>query len=155
MFGEYKSFELRRQCYGVPAWPPAPPIQLAHRAATLPDTGRTDLPQVEAGTVRLLAVTGPERSKLPPDVPAANETVKGFQATNWYGVLAPQGLDPTLREKIWTELDRIMKMPEIAEKMAGMGLEYPGLGAGQFKAELRQDQRRWAAAIKELGISPD
>ncbi|WP_442595841.1 Bug family tripartite tricarboxylate transporter substrate binding protein [Parapusillimonas sp. JC17] len=113
------------------------------------------LPQVEAGTVRLLAVTGPERSKLLPNIPAANETVKGFQATNWYGVLAPKGLDPALKEKIWTELDRIMKMPEIAEKMAGMGLEYPGLSSEQFKAALHEDQRRWGATIQELGISSD
>ena len=110
------------------------------------------LPQVEAGTVRLLAVTGAQRTELLPDVPAANETVQGYQATNWYGVLAPKGLDSDLREKIWAELHRIMMKPEIAKKMADMGLEYPGLTSEEFKTAVQEDQERWSATIKSLGI---
>jgi len=111
------------------------------------------LPQARAGSVRILAVAAPERMALLPDVPVIHEIVPDFQATNWYGVLAPQGLDAALREKIWTELDRIMRQPHMVEKLAGMGLNYPGLTSTQFKAALREDQMRWRAVIDRLNLN--
>ena len=113
------------------------------------------LPHVKSGAMRLLAVTGPERSRILPDVPAVNETVPGFQTVNWYGVLAPAGLNPELKEKIWTELDRIMRKPEVVEQMTSMGLEYPGLTTEQFKTALHNDQKQWSAIIEKLDIASD
>jgi len=110
------------------------------------------LPQARAGSVRILAVVAPERMAFLPGVPVVHEIVPNFQATNWYGVLAPQGLDAALREKIWVELDRIMRQPHMAEKLTGMGLTYPGLTATQFKAILQEDQERWRAIIQRLNI---
>lgn len=111
------------------------------------------LPHARAGKIRLLAVTGSERSKLLPNVPAANEVVPGFEAINWYGVLAPKGLHPALREKLWAEFDRIMRKPESIKAMSDMGMEYPELSSAQFKKKLQDDQARWGGVIKKLGIA--
>lgn len=113
------------------------------------------LPHVQSGKIRLIAVTDENRARVLPDVPTAGETLKGFKVANWYGVLGPKGLPPSVREKLWNDIDRIMKQPNIVAQLDKMGLEYPGLSSEQFNSSLNQDYQRWDQIIKELQIQPN
>ncbi len=113
------------------------------------------LPHVRAGKVKLIAITDAKRARVLPNVPTAGETLKGFKVSNWYGVLGPKGLPAAIREKVWNEIDRIMKQPNIIGQLDAMGLEYPDLSSQQFKTTLKEDQIYWEKTIKELGILPE
>ncbi|WP_338615629.1 tripartite tricarboxylate transporter substrate-binding protein [Pigmentiphaga sp. CHJ604] len=113
------------------------------------------LPHVRAGKLRILAVTEDKRARVLPDIPTVGETVRGFRVVNWYGVLGPAGLALGIREALWKELDRVMRLPEVERQLDAMGLEYPGMSSAAFKASLAEDKERWGRAIRELGILPE
>lgn len=120
-----------------------------------PDAGQLQITHVKSGKVRLIAVADENRARILPDVPTAGETLKGFKVANWYGVLGPKGLPPAVREKLWNDLDRIMKQPNIVAQLDQMGLEYPGLSTEQFNSSLKEDRQHWDQVIKELQIQPN
>ncbi|VCU69797.1 Tripartite tricarboxylate transporter family receptor [Pigmentiphaga humi] len=113
------------------------------------------LPHVKSGKLRLLAVTEEKRARILPDVPTVGETLKGFKVVNWYGVLGPKGLPAGIRDKLWRDIDRIMRQPDVEQQLDSMGLEYPGLSPTRFKEALVEDRERWTRTIADLGIQPE
>ena len=73
--------------------------------------------QAQAGKVRALAVTSLERAPLMPDVPPMADFLPGFEATSWHGLFAPAGTPPEIVNKLSGEMQRIMKLPEMQEKL--------------------------------------
>jgi tripartite-type tricarboxylate transporter receptor subunit TctC len=117
--------------------------------------GTQTLPHVRSGKLKLLAVTESKRSALLPDVPTVAETVPGYELAVWYGTFGPRELPQDIVRRVNGEINRIMALPEVREKMNGMGVEVVQSQPEAFGATLRQDAERYGALIRELKITAD
>ena len=114
----------------------------------------TALPQVKAGTVRAIAVTSSKRAPAVPDVPTVAETYKGFEATTWFGILAPAKTPEPILTRLNDEITKILQMPDVREHMAAGGGEVRS-GPREFAAVLRADLAKWSKIVKESGAKVD
>jgi tripartite-type tricarboxylate transporter receptor subunit TctC len=114
------------------------------------------LPQIKAGGLRAVAVTGRERLALLPDVPTvAEEGYPGFAASTWYGLFAPAGLRPELAAKISADTIAALQLPDVRQKLAAQGFDVIASGAADFSALVQADFAKWAAVIKAAGLKPE
>jgi len=114
------------------------------------------LPQVRAGRLRPLAVTGRQRSGTLPDVPTIAESgVAGYDMTNWFGVLAPARVRAGVLGRLDTELRAIVASPEARERYAAQGADPVGAGPQAFAQVIREDLSRWARVVRESGARVD
>lgn len=119
------------------------------------DTPVTALPLIRAGKVRALAVTSERRQPAIPDVPAVSETIPGFKAIGWNGVLAPRGTPKPVIDRLNQLIVGVLRTPEMQREMAAMGVEGAGDTPEQFDAAIRADIAKWSALIKRAGIQPE
>ncbi|NYT26069.1 tripartite tricarboxylate transporter substrate binding protein [Alcaligenaceae bacterium] len=106
-------------------------------------------PLVQGGKLRALAVTGAQRSQAMPDVPAVAETVPGYQATAWMGLVVPQGTPRHVLDKLARDAPGIIELPEIQRQMASMGLSGDPLDAAAFARRIEQDIAMWKKVVSE------
>ncbi|HEX6007812.1 MAG TPA: tripartite tricarboxylate transporter substrate binding protein [Burkholderiales bacterium] len=112
------------------------------------------LPHVKSGKARALAVSTAKRSAALPAIPTVAEAgLPGFEATNAVGVLAPAATPKAIVEKLNAEIVRVLKLPDIHERLVSMGAEPVGSSTGAFAEFLRVDIARWAKVVKEAGIA--
>jgi tripartite-type tricarboxylate transporter receptor subunit TctC len=112
----------------------------------------TVLAQIQAGQVRPLAVFDAARARQVPNVPTTAELgYPGMVMSNWYGVLAPAGLQPAVRDRLERAFLEAIRTPSIAARLAELGIDGP-LGAADFRSVLGEDARRWPATIQRMGI---
>ena len=111
------------------------------------------LPQIRAGKLRALAVTGSKRSPELPDVPTvAEEGVKGYDVTAWFGVAAPKGTPREVIVRLHTELLKILKAPEVQKQLLSAGQEVAWQETTeQFGEMLKVEAAKWARMVKESG----
>src|SRR4051794_8638673 len=109
-------------------------------------------PHVQAGTVKMLAVTTPKRSPLLPDVPTLKESGIDVEADAWNGLIAPAGTPPAILEKIRREVAEAITSRELREKFAAQIMEPVGNTPAEFKAQIDADLARWMPVIKQQGI---
>ena len=113
-------------------------------------------PQIAAGKLRPLAVSGEKRKPLVRDVPTMGELgYPGFEAEGWVGVFVPAGVPRPIVDKLSAELDRIIKTPEATEKLEALSLVPVGGSADQFTATLRKDAARWAEVARVAGVKSE
>jgi tripartite-type tricarboxylate transporter receptor subunit TctC len=117
--------------------------------------GTQSLPHVKAGKLKLLAVTESKRSSLLKDTPTVAETVPGYEMAVWYGAFGPPGLPPELTARLNREINAIMMLPDVREKMEAMGVEAVNLTPEQFTATMRADAEKWGKLVRELNIKSD
>jgi tripartite-type tricarboxylate transporter receptor subunit TctC len=117
--------------------------------------GTQSLPHVKAGKLKLLAVTESRRSPLLKDVPTVAETIPGYEMAVWYGAFGPAGLPPEITQKLNAEINRIMALPEVREKMEAIGVEAANESPERFGAILRADAEKWGRLVKELNIKAE
>jgi len=110
------------------------------------------MPHVEGGRLRLLAVTEASRWSRRPEVPTVGETVPGYEMAVWYGAFGPKGMDPALQQRLNAELNRVMELPAVKDRLAGMGVEVAPESTAAFAQRLRADAEKWGALIRRLGI---
>jgi tripartite-type tricarboxylate transporter receptor subunit TctC len=114
------------------------------------------LPQVRAGRLRPLAVTGRQRSGTLPEVPTVAEAgLPGYDMTNWFGVLAPARIPSAVLSRLDTELRAIVASPEARERYAAQGADPVGAGPEAFARVIREDLPRWARVVRESGARVD
>ncbi len=107
------------------------------------------------GEVRILAVTGDTRSKIFPDVPTAEEAgLPGFDTTVWFGLFAPAGTPPAIKNKIAAEVAKFVRQPDIIAKMEGAGLTPRASTPEAMSRYLSQDIKRAIETAKRAGIEP-
>ncbi|WP_439597078.1 tripartite tricarboxylate transporter substrate binding protein [Falsiroseomonas sp.] len=111
-------------------------------------------PQIEGGRVRGLATTGPSRSPLMPELPAVAETLAGYEASIWLGLMAPAATPVELRQRINTEVNRILALPATAEAQARLGAQPMAMSITEFDAYLRADITRQAEFIRMAKMTP-
>lgn len=113
------------------------------------------MPHVKSGRLRAVAVTGLKRSGAVPDLPAIAETLPGYEASGWYGALAPAATPRELIAKINGDMNRAMRLPDVAQRLAGDGVEAVGATPEQFGNYLRQEIAKWGKVVKLSGAKAD
>jgi tripartite-type tricarboxylate transporter receptor subunit TctC len=124
-------------------------VQLMY--STLPSV----LPLIKAGKLRALGVTTAKRSDAVPDVPAIGESLKGYDVSTWFGVLAPGGTPRSIVALLAREIVKITAMPEFRERLVALGAEPVGNTPAEFADYIRSEIPKWARVIKAAGIKPD
>ena len=109
---------------------------------------------IKAGRLRALGVTTARRTPALPDVPAIGEIVPGYEATQWFGMLAPAGTPRTIIDRIHQETVRALKAPEVIKQLAGEGADIVGSTPEAFGAYIKAETEKWARVIKSAGIKP-
>lgn len=115
----------------------------------------TAMPQVQAGKIKLLAVTMRKRSALLPDTPAISETVKDFDISAWTGLLLPGKASPAAAQKISDALQATLATPEVRDRLKAIGFDAQSLGPAEFGPFLRSEIVTWARLIKDAGVQPE
>ena len=111
---------------------------------------------IKAGRLRAIAVTSARRSPALPDVPTVNEQgFSGFDDLTWTGFFAPAGTSQEIVNHLNSELNRALSAPEVAERLAQLGLDWRGNTPGEFAAFLRAEVQKWSRAVKESGAKAD
>jgi len=114
------------------------------------------MPQIKAGKLIALGVTGPKRLPSAPQYATIAELgYPGFEVTSWYGVLAPARTPAGVITKLNAAVINALKAPEVREQMARQGLEPIGSTPAEFAAHLKREVARWARVVKEAGIKAD
>ena len=107
---------------------------------------------VRDGKIRALAVTSRERNPQLPDVPAASETLPGFENSGWFGLLAPTGMPREVIEKIYRDSAKIVLSEDFRAKLAQLGMVPVANAPADFSASNRRESARWERVIRERGI---
>ena len=111
------------------------------------------LPYVKSDKLRALAVTGAKRSAQLPDVPTVTEAgLPGVDYFSWNGVHVPAGTPHAIIAKLNAEIVRVLKQPDVQERMLNLGLEAVGNTPEEFAAFVKSDIARWAKVVRETGV---
>ncbi|WP_237214560.1 tripartite tricarboxylate transporter substrate binding protein [Falsiroseomonas oryziterrae] len=110
--------------------------------------------QIVGGRVRGLATTGPQRSPLMPELPTVAETLQGYEASIWLGLMAPAQTPLPIRERLNAEINRIMALPATREAQARAGAQPMSMSIADFDAFLRQDITRQAEYVRMARMTP-
>jgi tripartite-type tricarboxylate transporter receptor subunit TctC len=111
------------------------------------------LPLIKAGKLRALGVTTPQRSAIAPEIPAIAEAgLKGYDMTNWYGMLVPSSTPREVVAKLSTEVNRILKLPELTSRLAQDGMTVVASTPAQFAEFLARETAKFAKVIEAAGI---
>ena len=108
--------------------------------------------QVKAGRVRALGVGSRQRIAVLPDVPPIADTLAGYEARGWNGILAPAGTPKPVIDRLNRELVKIVRSPEFAPVLTGEGATAVGNTPAEFDAIIRADVKKWAKIIRDAGI---
>ena len=111
-------------------------------------------PQVRAGRVRALAVTGTDRERAYPDLPTIAEAgVPGYAMANWYGLLVPAGSPAAAVNRLHSEVARVLKLPDVKSLLEKQGATVVGVGPKEFAAFLKDEFAKAARVAKAAGIT--
>jgi tripartite-type tricarboxylate transporter receptor subunit TctC len=111
------------------------------------------VPHVKAGRLRALAVTSTRRSVSMPDLPTIAEAgVPGYEAYGWFGLMAPAATPAEIVAKLNVEINRVLQLPEVKERLLELGAEPANMSPSEFGQFIRADNAKWSKLIKEQGI---
>jgi tripartite-type tricarboxylate transporter receptor subunit TctC len=110
---------------------------------------------VQQGRLRLLGVVAPRRVAVAPDVPTLAETLPGFEAVSWGGVMAPAGTPPEVINRLNAEILKILKMPDIADKLTGLGADIVGSTPAEFDAYVKAEIAKWGKVARDNNVTLD
>ncbi len=154
LFGSMAGVNLMHIPYKGAA--PATTATLSGETIFMFDNIVTTLPLSRAGKLRALGVTTAKRSQAASDIPTIAESgVVGYDANAWFGVFAPAGTPPAVINRLYAEISRIVKVPEVRDRFLSLGAEPAGSTPGEFAAFYRNEVAKWAKVVRESGAQVD
>jgi len=111
------------------------------------------LPQIRAGKIRALAVSGAERSEALPDVPTFAESGIPFKLDSWFALFAPARTPTPIVDKLDQAMQHSMQDPALQAQIASFGMRYAPISRTQFTTQIREDTRTWATLVKSSGAA--
>ena len=119
-------------------------------------SGASSAPLVKTGKLRAIAVTGRSRLRLFPDVPTIGEFFPGYQVNNWLGIWAPAGTPEPVILRLRAEINRVLAMPEVGERIRSVGGAEPWITTREeFAAAIQRDYEKYGKLVKEIGARID
>ena len=120
------------------------------------DTMTAATPHVKSGKAVAIAQTRLKRAGSYPDVPTMAESgFAGFEATTWYGLVGPGKLPAAMAQRMNEDINKVLAMPDVMEKLAQNGAEDGGGSAEKFAAFIQSESRKWARVVKEAGVKAE
>jgi len=120
------------------------------------DTMTAATPHVKNGKAIPIAQTRQARVKSYPNVPTMAESgFPGFEATTWYGLVGPGKMSPALAKRMNEDVNKVLQMPDVMEKLEASGAEDGGGSAEKFAQFMKVEQGKWAKVIKEAGVKAE
>ena len=115
------------------------------------------LPQIKAGKLKAFAVTSAQRSAAMPELPTIAEAgpVKGFDASSWFGLLAPAGTPADIVNRIQQESAKAMNAPALKERLLSQGAIPSGMPPAEFAAFIAAETKKWAQVVRASGAKVD
>ena len=113
------------------------------------------LPHIKSGRVRPLGVTAAARSRLFPDLPSIAETLPGYGASGWYGLLAPAATPRDIVARLNAEAVRALRSPDVSEKLSSQGAEPAPGTPEEFTAFIRSEIDKWARVVRAANMKPE
>jgi len=115
------------------------------------------LPHIKAGKLKAIAVTSSQRSAALPDLPTIAEAAKlpGYDASSWFGLLAPAGTNPDIVSRIQQETAKALATPVLKERLLSQGAIPSGMTPPQFAAYIAAETKKWAQVVKASGAKVD
>ena len=118
--------------------------------------GSSNAPQIKAGRLKALAVSGAKRSAQYRDLPTIGEFYPGFENSIWLGLFGPAGIPEETLSRLRTEIKRVLEMPDVKEKLNSAGGLDPYITTPEeFNALIRRDHAKYAKVVKDVGIKLD
>lgn len=115
----------------------------------------SSIAHIRSGDVRALAVTSAARMDALPDTPSVSETVAGYEASIWYGIVAPKGTPPGVVERLNAAVSEVLNEPEVKARLAQVGCTPMPLSATAFGELLRRETEKWRQVVSFAGASID
>jgi tripartite-type tricarboxylate transporter receptor subunit TctC len=110
---------------------------------------------IKAGRIRALGVGSSQRLSVLPDVPTIAETLPGYEARGWNGILAPARTPKAIIDRLHREIAKIVHSPEFSDVLVSEGATAVGNTPAEFDAVIRADVKKWAAVVREAGLRPE
>jgi tripartite-type tricarboxylate transporter receptor subunit TctC len=113
------------------------------------------IPLIKSGRIRALAVTGPKRTPIMPDLPTVAETVPGYDAaTGVYGIMVPVATPKALVDRLYREISAIAQSADFRERMQGLGADSIGSTPAEYADYLKASGLKWKTLFNKMGITP-
>jgi tripartite-type tricarboxylate transporter receptor subunit TctC len=126
---------------------------LGKRLDLIMDAPPALLPAIRDGRLRALAVTGPRRFFLLPEVPTVEESgVRGYSVTSWQGLVAPAGIPAHILERLNSEVTSVLTEPAVIERFKGLGSDARPTSAAEFKAKVSAEIEKWSSLVVSANI---
>jgi tripartite-type tricarboxylate transporter receptor subunit TctC len=110
---------------------------------------------MKSNRVRGLAVTTAIRSHAAPDIPTLAETLPGYEAMSWFAVIGPKGLPQDVIGRWNTEINRILRLPDVKERMESQGIELAAGSPEVLREVIRREIAKWQRVVKLINIKPE
>jgi tripartite-type tricarboxylate transporter receptor subunit TctC len=114
------------------------------------------VPQIKSGKLRAIGTGGLERNAVLPDVPTIAEAgVPGYEAVNWWGLVAPAGTSQAIIDKLNREIEVVQKSPDVQKQFANEGADPVGMKPADFGAFMVSEMSKWEKVVKQGGIKAE
>ena len=135
--------------------PPAVTDVIGGRVTMLFTTTISAAPHIKAGKLRAVAITSAKRQSGMPDIPTIGETLPGYRAEAFQGMVVPAGVPQAIVTKLSAEVERIVRLPDVAERFQLDGAEPVGSTPKEFAAFLKAEMQKWSKVVKDAGVKPE
>ena len=153
----FKSMAGNLQITHVPYKGTAPALAdlLGGQVEMMCDNLGVSLPHIRSGKLKALAVASAKRVAGLPDIPTLAETLPGFEAVAWFGMVGPPKTPAAIAEKIALAIKEALNLPEVRKRLADISAEPMGLGPAETAAFMKLETERWGAVIRSAGVRLD